>query len=190
MTELRVKPGRDPNRRGDQAQVKQALVTGQTWALTYLLARVKDRWPYDNYQLPENLEIFEFTLKGLLRLEMLTVGGVYKGWRRMFGSNTKAHDISTWRSRVLLKAFENLQGAQDYIAADPLWGWTGQSLSLRPNLPAQNWYTVLQIQDLWLPDGQTRWSQVLAGFLLQESRALELVGIGDVLSPIKGGSDA
>lgn len=183
---LSAKPGEDPNRRAHQAQVKQAILEGQTWGLVYLLAGVVDHEPYDNYTLPATLAEFEFTLKGLLRLEMMDKPK-YAGWRRMFGSNTKAHEMSTWRSRVALKAFENSAAALDYIRADPLWTWNVAPSKVPQGKPGDGWHVVLQVQDVWIARGRYRWSDLLAAFLLDDSRALKLVGLFEPLPPAQGG---
>ena len=186
---LPTKPGEDPDRRAHQAQVKRAILEGQAWGLTYLLAQVRDRAPYDNYALPNSLEVFEFTLKGLLRLEMMGKPQ-YAGWRRMFGSNTKAHEMSTWRSRVALKAFASSAAALDFIRADPLWTWQAQPPTIPAGRKDDDWHVVFQVQDVWIAKGRYRWSELLARFLLEESRALHLVGLFEPLPPAGGGSHA
>ena len=188
---LRTKPGRDPERRAHQAQVKNAIVEGQAWGLTYLLARVKDRAPYSNYKVPGDLETFEFTVKGVVRLEMMAKEG-YKGWRRMFGSNTKAREISTWRSRASIKAFANLGEARTYIQADPLASWGEGSIALPDHLPPDDWYVLFQVQDVWLPGGKYRWSDLLKAYLRNDSRLLAFAERCDVLppAPAKEGNDA
>jgi hypothetical protein len=182
--ELKTDPGRDPERRAHQAQVKYAILENQAWGLTYLLTRVKDRAPYRNYRVPSDLDVFEFTVKGVIRLEMMAKGK-YKGWRRMFGSNTKARELSTWRSRALIKAFASLDEARAYLEADPLVSWEGSTVALSEGLPADDWYVLFQVQDVWLPDSTVRWSQLLGGFLLNDSRLLELVGLYEVLPSVQ-----
>lgn len=184
--ELKAKPGEDPDRRAHQAQVKRAILEGQAWGLTYLLAQVKDHAPYDNYALPQDLEVFEFTLKGLLRLEMMGKPQ-YAGWRRMFGSNTKAQEMSTWRSRVALKAFGSSAAALDFIRADPLWTWQTAPPEIPSGRKDDGWHVVFQVQDVWIAKGRYRWSELLAAFLLAESRALQLVGLFEPLTPAGGG---
>ena len=188
---LQTKPGRDPQRRDHQAQVKTAILEGQAWGLTYLLARVKDTQPYENYTVPDDLDVFEFTVKGIVRLEMLAQKG-YKGWRRMFGSNTKAREISTWRSRASINAFATLREARAYIESDPLFMWNDRPLALSDDLPPDDWYVLFQVQDVWLPGGQYRWSDLLEAYLTSDSRLLAFAGRCDVLLPVeaKGGSNA
>jgi hypothetical protein len=183
---LPTKPGDDPERRAHQAQVKEALLTGQAWGLTYLLARVRDREPYDNYRVPDDLAVFEFTLKGVLRLEMME-HAVYKGWRRMFGSNTKAQELSTWRSRVYVKAFANLAEARAYLEADPLLAWSDAPFPWPKALPEHDWYVLFQVQDVLIENGKYRWANAFGIFLREHSALLELVASHDVLPPIIGG---
>ena len=185
---LPTKPGQDPERRKHQAQVKEALLTGQAWGLTYLLARVRSRHPYDNYRVPDDLAVFEFTLKGVVRLEMLK-SPTYKGWRRMFGSNTKAQELGTWRSRVAIKAFGSLADARAYVEADPLLAWNPQPFPWPQDAPPDGWYVLFQVQDVWVAGGKARWSEMLAKFLLEESALLQLVALYDALPPVKGGGD-
>jgi hypothetical protein len=181
---LDVKPGRDPQRRDHQSQVKTAIIEGQAWSLTYLLARVQDHRPYSNYSTPKELEVFEFTVKGVVRLEMMAQEG-YKGWRRMFGSNTKAHEISTWRSRVSIQAFGDLAQAQAYVSTDPLLTWNEQSCALLDDLPSDDWYVLFQVNDVWLPGGKYRWSDLLESYLKTGSRLLAFAGRCDVLPAVR-----
>ncbi len=190
--ELRSKsPREDPNRRKHQAQVKQAIVEGQTFALTYLLARVQDREPYDNYRLPDSLQEFEFTAKGVLRLELLELeskGAIFAGWRRLFGSNTKAQELGTWRSRVAIKAFPDLAQARAYVEADPLLAWSGRGFPWRGSLPEKDWYVLFQIQDVMIKGGRERWSDLFGMFLFQHSAVFKLIPpVFDVLPPAKKG---
>jgi hypothetical protein len=183
-------PEQDPSRRADQAQVKQAIVEGQTFALTYLLARLKARQPYDNYRVPDSLAEFEFTVKGVLRLELLRSENqaAFAGWRRLFGSNTKAQELSTWRSRVAVKAFADLAQVRAYVEADPLLTWTGKGFPWTGTLPENTWYVLFQVQDVRIKNGRERWSDLFGAFLLEFSEVLQLVPpVFDVLPPAKGG---
>jgi hypothetical protein len=189
---LETDPGRDPQRRAHQAQVKYAILENQAWGLTYLLARVKDRAPYSNYSVPDDLEVFEFTVKGVVRLEMMAQEG-YKSWRRMFGSNTKAKEISTWRSRASINAFTNLEKACAYVKADPLWSWSESPFSWPEGYPSDDWYVLFQVQDVWLPEERCYWADLLETFLEKDSALLKLVDRYDVLPSAKsekGGNDA
>jgi len=178
-------PADDPDRRAHQAQVRGAIVEGQDFALTYLLARVKDRAPYDNYTVPGGLAQFEFSLKGVLRLEMIE-HPVYKGWRRLFGSNTKAREMSTWRSRVYVKAFAGLAGARAYVEADPLLAWSEAPFHWPEDLPQDDWYVLFQVQDVLPENGRYRWANAFGIFLRDHSALLELVASHDVLAPVIG----
>jgi hypothetical protein len=182
--ELKTDPGRDPERRAHQAQVKYAILENQAWGLTYLLTRVKDRAPYRNYRVPSDLDVFEFTVKGVVRLEMMAQEG-YRGWRRMFGSNTKARELSTWRSRALIKAFASLDEARAYLEADPLVSWEGGAIALPDDLPPDDWYVLFQIQDVWLPGGEYRWSDLLEIYLRNDSRLMAFAGRCEVLPPVE-----
>lgn len=187
MSNLSSKPPRDDaDRREHQAQVKQAIVQGQDFALTYLLARVKNFQPYNNYHIPESIAEFEFTVKGILRLEMME-HKVYRGWRRLFGSNTKAKDISNWRSRVLIKAFANLADARKYVEADPLLTWSDGGFPWPDNLAENDWYVLFQVQDVLISEGKYRWANAFATFLKDHSALLEVVARYDVLEPVLGG---
>lgn len=183
---LSAKPGEDPNRLVHQAQVKKAILEGQAWGLVYLLARVVDHEPYDNYTLPDKLAEFEFTLKGVLRLEMMDKPK-YAGWRRMFGSNTKAHEMSTWRSRVAIKAFNDSAAALTFIRSDPLWTWQIAPVDIPQGKAGDGWHVVFQVQDVWIARGRHRWSDLLGAFLLEDSRVLKLVGLFEPLPPAQGG---
>lgn len=186
MSRLQTKPGRDPDRRAHQAQVKQAILEGQAWGLSYLIARVKDWQPYENYRVPEDLAVFEFTVKGVIRLEMMGMPR-YRGWRRMFGSNTKAQTMSTWRSRVALKAFDRLSEALAYVQGDPLRSWGEVREGLDDGLPEQDRYVVFQVQDVWLQRGRSSWAGLLSGYLKRDSALFERVGYCHVLPRVKGG---
>ncbi len=187
MSKLSPKPPRDDaDRRKHQAQVKQAIIQGQSFGLTYLLARVKDFQPYDNYHVPEDLAKFEFTVKGVLRLEMME-HNVYRGWRRLFGSNTKAREFSTWRSRIMIKAFANLADTRTYIEADPLFAWSEKSFPWPQNLAAGDWYVLFQVQDVLIEGGKYQWANAFGVFLQSHSALLELVASCDVVDPVLGG---
>jgi len=185
-----------------QLQAKEAIFKGQAWSLVYLLARVKDSQPYDNFCLPDKVEAFEFSLKGLIRLEMMHHKD-YKGWRRLFGAVLDPNkgpkragrpksekERFAWRSRVALKAFTSSAAALDFIRADPLWTWQAQPPTIPAGRKDDDWHVVFQVQDVWIAKGRYRWSELLARFLLEESRALHLVGLFEPLPPAGGGSHA
>ncbi len=183
-------PRQDPDRRAHQAQVKQAIVEGQNFALTYLLARVQSRQPYDNYRVPGDLAVFEFTLKGIMRLELLNCQdkALFAGWRRMFGSNTKAQELSTWRSRVYIKAFDGLANVRAYVEADPLLAWSGQGFPWQGKGPEKGRYVLFQVQDVLIKGGKERWSDLFGAFLYTQSQVLKLVPpVLDALAPAEKG---
>jgi hypothetical protein len=186
LTRLRIKPGRDPERRQHQAQAKNAIVDGNLFGLANLLARVHTRRPYENYTFPRDFDAFAFSVKGLIRLEMMNMNR-YKGWRRLFGANTKAKDISTWRSRVLIRAFPDLTAAQAYVEADPLLHWPGAE---RPNLPdrlsdGEPWLVLFQIHDVWLKEANCSFSDLLWAYL-EDSKALARVARWQAVAPTGG----
>jgi hypothetical protein len=188
LTELEVKPGRDPERRQHQAQVKNAIVEGNTLALVNLLARLRVRRPYKNYTAPEDFQEFAFSVKGLVRLEMMNIPA-YKGWRRLFGANTKAKDISTWRSRVMVHAFPSLEAARAYIEADPLLNWPGAK---SPELPerlegGEPWLVLFQVHDVWLKEAGRFFADLLRQYLVEDSRAFQLVSLWQLVAPAGGG---
>lgn len=183
---LRAKPPRDDaGRRTSQAQVKEAMVAGATFSTSCLLTQVRTGRPYANYTLPDSYEAFEFTLKGLLRLEMMGLEK-YAGWRRLFGATTKAHDIARWRSRVLPKAFVNVQEAQKLLDGCPLAGWNGEvgCPLLKAELPDDDWLVLLQVHDVRLDNGQL-FSELLADFF-GDSQTLELLASYSCLPPVGG----
>jgi hypothetical protein len=188
LTRLEVKPGQDPDRRQHQAQVKNAIVDGNTFALVNLLARLRTRRPYENYTLPKSFDEFAFSAKGLVRLEMAGLDA-YRGWRRLFGANTKAKDISTWRSRVLLRAFPDLKAAQAYVLADPLLGWPGAGQAQLPerlegDLP---WLVLFQVHDVLLQQAGCSLADLLERYLAKDSKAFALVARWQLVPPAGGG---
>jgi hypothetical protein len=182
---LTVKPGEDPERRQHQAQVKNAIVDGNTYALVNLLAQLGTRKPYENYSVPDQFGEFAFSIKGLVRLEMMRMEA-YRGWRRLLGANTKAKDISTWRSRALVRAFPSLDEARAFILADPLLQWPGAEQPALPKLlEGEPWLVLFQIHDVWLNEANRSFADLMEGYL-HESRALRLVCRWRVLSPAGG----
>lgn len=187
MSNLKTKPGLDADRKAHQTQVKHALINEQAFGLTYILTRLKSKKPYDNYQIPSKFSEFEFSLKGAMRLEMME-NQFLKSWRRLLGSNTKAADLSSWRSRVLIKAFDNLAGAMAYVEADPLLAWEGKQNPWpgKHNLPPNDWYVFLQIQDVYLNSKEIKLSDLLVAFYYKDSQILQaILPVIEVIPAIK-----
>lgn len=187
LNTLKIKPGREADRREHQHRVKNAIVAGERFELVNLLAEVRTRQPYENYALPDQFETFAFSIKGAVRLEMLNEE-TYRPWRRLFGSNTKAKDIPTWRSRVSLQAFESLAAAQRYIEADPLLRWPGTQV---PQLPKTgvaeiDWLVLFQVRDVWLEEDGLMFSDLLAQYLSRDSKILQLVTRWTVMPALGG----
>lgn len=184
---LQAKPPRDDvGRRTSQAQVKEAMVAGATFSTACLLTQVCTDQPYANYTLPDSYEAFEFTLKGLLRLEMMGLEK-YTSWRRLFGATTKARDITRWRSRVLPKAFANAREAQKLLDSCPLAGWNGAGSCplLEAGLPDGDWLVLLQVHDVRLGN-ERLFSDLLADFFGGDSQVLRLVASHNCLPPVGG----
>lgn len=191
-TTLNPKPPRDDAaRRAHQYAVKRAFVELPAFGLTLLTAEVMstnaENVAYENYSLPQNLEALAFTLKGALRLEMMNSQHErFQRFRRLFGSNTKAKDVSAWRSRIYVEAFDN--GASAVRAISTMV--TPETLpaevdDLRAQLAAvTNPVVVMQINDVYLDETRTELlSDLLADFLAQESRLLRTSGKVTVLPP-------
>ena len=189
-------PRNDPGRRPSQQLAKNALMRGTAFGINCLLTVVQDTQPYSNYALPDTFPEFAFTLKGLLRLEMMNAGGNFAKARRLFGATTKAakQNIQRWRSRVFPLAFEDGASARAHMEGCPLGRWcsAGQCPLLGAQFPEKGWMVLLQIDDVWLDAAHTvTFGQLLPLFLKEESRALRLVTVGSCLKPpaLKGGGD-
>jgi hypothetical protein len=182
-------PPDDARRREHQRAVKQALIELPAFALTLLAASVRTAPGdgYQNYALPQAPAELAFTLKGALRLEMMNAPAeAYKKYRRLFGSNTKAHDLKAWRSRVYVAAYADgataARAAQRMLLPTTQGGDEfGQAVSGAPGP-----LVLLQINDVYLdlPRSQL-WSDLLAEFIRRESRLLTLVSRITVLPPGK-----
>jgi len=193
---LEPKPPRDdPGRGPSQTLAREAIMTGTAFGVSCLLTVVRDSQPYSNYSLPKTFPEFAFTLKGLLRLEMMNIGGDFAKSRRLFGATTRAAEknIRRWRSRVFPLAFENSEDARAHLQACPLGRWcaSGQCPLLRAKFPDKGWLVLLQVDDVWIEEMQTFFSQLLESFLRDESRTLNFVATGSCLRPLllKGGRD-
>lgn len=160
-------------------------MAGGAFGATCLLARLRTQEPYSNYRLPDSLEEFEFTLKGLVRLEMMAQEK-YKGWRRLFGSTTKAKDVSAWRSRVLPRAFAGARDTRAFLEGCPLAAWQPEGrcplLSHVQNNDDQ-WQMLWQVHEVWLSDDRP-FSALLSEFLSGDSEVLALEGLHHCLAPL------
>lgn len=188
---LEPKPPRnDPDRRPSQNLAREALIGGTAFGLRCLLTRVRDYRPYSNYSLPETFPEFAFTLKGLLRLEMMNAGGDLANIRRLFGATTKAaeRNIRRWRSRVFPLAFEKSDDGRAHLEACPLGRWcdSGRCPLLEAEFPDNGWLVLLQVDDVWIDEKhEVTFGQALEFFFREEkSRALELVAAGSCLKPL------
>lgn len=184
---LLAKLEEEPGARTSQIQTKTAIMAGNNFGLTYLLARVRDRNPYSNYRVPDSLEEFEFTIKGVIRLEMMQSPEL-RAYRRALGASftqKKTREKYTWRSRMLIKAFPNLEAVRTFLNQDPLTGWSNsQPVLLPPDLEQPDeWRLVLQIQDITLPEDK-RLADIVADYLQNTSQVLVLEAKRDILSPI------
>ena len=188
---LKPKPQRDdPGRGPSQTLAREAIMTGTAFGVRCLLTVVRESQPYSNYSLPKTFPEFAFALKGLLRLEMMNIGGDFAKSRRLFGATTKAAEknIRRWRSRVFPLAFENSAAARAHLEACPLGRWcaSGRCPLLRAKFPDDGWLVLLQVDDVWIEEMQTFLGQLLARFLKEQSHALGLVVAGSCLEPLKG----
>jgi len=187
---LEPKPPRDdPGRGPSQTLARESIMTGTAFGVSCLLAVVRDSQPYSNYSLPKTFPEFAFTLKGLLRLEMMNIKGDFAKARRLFGATTKAaeRNIRRWRSRVFPLAFERSEDARAHLEACPLGRWcaAGRCPLLQAGLPDKGWLVLLQIDDVWIDQEHTvTFGQMLALFLKEQSHTLRLVTAGSCLKPL------
>lgn len=176
-------PREDAARRDHQQAVKNALIVLPAFGLTLLAARVRPAGQsttgYDNYTLPRDPAELAFTLKGALRLEMMnSKNGYLQKYRRLFGSNTKAKDLSAWRSRVYVQAYANGSAAAQAATAMLLPITPAKpSADFLATVTAETAQTVLlQVDDVFLDEKRTHlFSDLLLGFLQRDSRLLSYV---------------
>lgn len=174
-------PRQDPARRDHQHAVKNSLIVLPAFGLSLLVAQVRvaksGEVGYENYQLPSEPAELAFTLKGALRLEMMnSKNEEWQKYRRLFGSNTKAQDLSAWRSRVYVQAYDKAADAVEAAQAMIL-PMTAVPSDFFAKVAAQPGTVVLlQINDVFLDEGRTRlFSDLLRDFLRRESRLLAYV---------------
>lgn len=182
LPHLEPKPPReDAARREHQKAVKNALIVLPAFGLRLVAARVRAASEreagYENYTLPNEPAELAFTLKGALRLEMMnSKQEEWQKYRRLFGSNTKAHDLSAWRSRVYVQAYANGAAAAE-AAQMMLLSTTVAPADFLAKVAAQrNTIVLLQVDDVFLDEGRRRlFSDLLIDFLNRQSRLLAYV---------------
>jgi hypothetical protein len=182
-------PTKEPGARESQNMAKTAVLADTNFAISYLLARVIEDHPYEDYELPDSLAEFEFTLKGIMRYEMLQDDDM-RPYRRLLGSSftrKKTREKLTWRSRISITAFDGIDTVRNFFNQDPLSSWPeSSSLSIPADAVAEDWYILFQVQDVDLPNNNR-----LADFLvdyLNQSELLTLVAHQDLLSLPTGGN--
>jgi hypothetical protein len=186
---LLVKLDAEPDAWKSQQDAKAAIMAGQNFGLTYLAAQVRSFQPYDNYQAPDSLEEFEFTVKGVIRLEMMA-SATYQGDRRLLGSmftKRKSRERFAWRSRMLVQAFDSVEAINAFLEADPLNQWpAADSFTILPDdldPDETTWLVLFQVHDVQMPNGR-RFADILANFLSSESKMLRLLKRNDILPPV------
>lgn len=187
----KLERGEEPDAFRSQVDGKAAVFTGATFAITYLITRLRDFQPYSNYRLPQALDEFEFVVKGVVRLEMMN-NPAYRAYRRLFGSvftRKKNDEKFTWRSRAAVVARASWADVAACLAADPLAAWPGNGTFSPPaELPAgEERWVLWQIHDVVLQDGR-RLADVLADFFSGPSETLALVARYDAVPPAQGGA--
>lgn len=184
---LKTKPPRHDPRIDSQLAAIAAITKRSNFGLRCFLTQFRHNNPY-GYGVPRDLEEFEFSIKGLLRLEMMnSKDGDDLFWRRLFGTTTgektgrRAGEFvdkpGSWKSRVLFKAFKDGREAKEYLVKAPLNRWPGGGLApLAETLTGQESgpLLLLQLHDVELDDGGT-FGDLLAQFLV-ESKFLLLLG--------------
>lgn len=135
---LRTKPPRGDYRVFSQLDAIRSITQGTNLGLRCFLARYRNENEYGE-RASSDLEDFEFTVKGLIRLEMMSLDDDdYLHWRRLFGTTTgeKAGrhapkfvgKPASWKSRVLLTALTDGAEAREYLTRSPLNSWPGDGL--------------------------------------------------------------
>jgi hypothetical protein len=174
-------PREDPARRDHQKAVKNSLIVLPAFGLSLLAARVRTASEreagYENYRLPSEPAEVAFTLKGALRLEMMNSKNEYlQKYRRLFGSNTKAKDLSAWRSRVYMQAYGSGVAAAEAAKAMLLPTTVAPDEFLAKVTAQRGMIVLLQIDDVFLDERRTQlFSDLLLGFLQRDSRLLAAV---------------
>lgn len=174
-------PREDQNRRDHQQAVKRSIIELPAFGLTLLAARRKPGDSgYENYELPRDPSELSFTLKGALRLEMMNSGNaLWMKYRRLFGANTKAQDLSAWRSRVYVEAYAT--GAEAATAAQAmampgLTDPTDLNAFVQQVTRERQTTILLQVNDVFLAeDRQYLFSDLLRSFIERDSRLLSMI---------------
>lgn len=180
-------PQEDQNRRDHQQAVKRSLIELPAFGLTVLATRRKQGDSgYENYTLPTDPAALSFALKGALRLEMMNSNNaLWMKYRRLFGSNTKAQDLSAWRSRVYVEAFATGAEAAEAAQAMAVPGVTNADdlAALTQMLSAESQTVVLlQVNEVFLAeDRQYLFSDLLRSFIERDSRLLEMMKVIRIL---------
>ncbi len=103
----------------------------------------------------------------------------------------KTRERYSWRSRVLFKAFPDLDTARTYLSADPLWQWPkSSSFTLPESLPpnGEAWLLLFQVTDVWLSADRSL-VDILETYLRKYSDLLAFIGRYDVLPKIRKGGN-
>jgi len=177
-------PREDQNRRDHQQAVKRSMIELSAFGLTLIAASVKVGGGYDNYELPTDPDELDFTLKGALRLEMMNSGNaLWMKYRRLFGSNTKAGDLSAWRSRVYIEAYDSGKSACEAAEAMKVPGQSVGLEKLTAEIEQMSGAVVLmQVNDVFLADDRTYlFSDLLRTFIERDSELLESIGFARIL---------
>lgn len=179
-------PREDQNRRDHQRAVKRSLIELPAFGLTLLAARVQRGTDsgYSNYELPTDPDEMAFTLKGAIRLEMMnSKSELWMKYRRLFGSNTKAGDLSAWRSRVYIEAYASGMDGATAAAAMAMPGLSEGVGELTNTIKAiADPVVLLQVNDVFLAEDRAYlFSDLLRSFMERDSRLLEPVGYARIL---------
>lgn len=183
-------PEKEPGAYYSQTMAKTAVLADPNFGIAYVLARVIKEHPYTDYKLPRTLEEFEFSIKGIMRFEMLQNDDL-RQFRRLLGSSftrKKSREKLTWRSRILISAFDSLASVEAFLEQDPLLRWPGSphfSFTSAAALMPEGWFVLFQVQDVDLPDS-LRLTDVLIDYI-QFSEVFALVAHQYLLSPVGGG---
>jgi hypothetical protein len=187
VRKLKTRPPRRDRRIDSQLAVIDAITKRTNFGLRCFLTQFRHDNPY-GYRAPQDLGEFEFSVKGVLRLEMMNSQDEdYLFWRRLFGTTTgektgrRAGEFvgkpASWKSRVLFKAFKNGKEAREFLVGSSLNRWPGGGLALLAEVltgQESGPLLLLQLHDVKLDDHRT-FGDLLTQFLAQ-SEVLQLLG--------------